>query len=343
MAARRSLTVCFGCLMLALALALPAGCGRNVVTDKIPAAVTDEPDEGYETMQLFDDVGFERGFTVVGQDTSKVGSVLLYAEGAAPVPDGGQTPAWLVAQWNSGPCLFRDRAASAPNVLTDGAVKTVTLDPATRAVALRLNTIPLYNGAPGKTENWPHLLLEQSPLDIADGALKYYSCSADKLILSLDIRMNSYRFVDIDGVNAAQFLSYYYVKSKTGDDFVWFGVPLFDNRGETGLYWALDTAGSNLMIYSIPSAETYKNSPHSLVKAPNDPYTGQEWLHVKVDLKPHLEALLALGLREGIFRYARTVDDLYISGVNIGWETIGSFDIEMEIKNFGLKSFIRED
>jgi hypothetical protein len=150
--------------MLALALALPAGCGRNVVTDKIPAAVTDEPDEGYETMQLFDDVGFERGFTVVGQDTSKVGSVLLYEEGAAPVPDGGQTPAWLVARWTSGPCLFRDRAASAPNVLTDGAVKTVTLDPATRAVALRLNTIPLYNGAPGKTENWPHLLLEQSPL-----------------------------------------------------------------------------------------------------------------------------------------------------------------------------------
>jgi hypothetical protein len=152
--------------------------------------------------------------------------------------------------------------------------------------------------------------------------------------------MNSYRFVDIDGVNAAQFLSYYYVKSKTGDDFVWFGVPLFDNRGETGLYWALDTAGSNRMIYSIPSAETYKNSPHSLVKAPNEPYTGQEWLHVKVDLKPHLEALLALGLREGIFRYAKTVDDLYISGVNIGWETIGSFDIEMEIKNFSLLSYI---
>ncbi|MBP5730977.1 MAG: hypothetical protein J6X19_07215 [Clostridia bacterium] len=341
MAARGKLIVRLGAVVIALALALLCGCGggdgvdHGTLSDNV---ASDIPEEGYVTMQLFDDIGYERGFTVMGQDTVKKGNVLL---GGSDIPDEGQDPAWMIAQWNSGPCLYRDRVESAPNVLTDGSIKTVTLDPETRAVALRLNTIPYYNGAPGKTENWPHLLLEQSPL-VIDGeeALKFYSCSADKLIVSLDIRMNSYRFVDIDGVNAAQFLSYYYIKSKTGDDFVWFGVPLFDNRGETGLYWALDTAGSNRMIYSIPSTETYKNSVHSFLKAPNDPRTGQEWVHVEVDLKPHLEALLALGLQEGIFKYAKTLDDLYISGVNIGWETIGSFDIEMEIKNFSLLSYI---
>ena len=304
------------------------------------------PEKRYTSMQLFEDIEFKNGFIVMGQNTVKRGNVYIDPE----YPEGtGVKPSWMIAQWNSGPCLYRERVESAANIVTDGIIKTVTFDPSDRSISLRLNTIPYYNGAPGTTDKWPHLLLEQSPLNITPGKaedaekLPYFSCSADKMVVSLDIRMTDYKFVYVDGVNAAQFLSYYYVKSKDNKDFVWFGVPLFDNRGETGIYWAIDTAGSNQMIYSIASTDTYKNSPHSLLNANGEPIVSDEWIHVEVDLRPHLEALLERGLNEGTFKSAKTLDDLYISGVNIGWETIGSFDIDVQIRNFGLTGYIEAE
>ena len=228
---------------MALLLIATAFCGCNNgegkggrAADQVTQEPTPEPtpEKSYTSMHLFDDVEFRNGFTVIGQNTVKKGNV--YIDPANPEGTGTK-PSWMIAQWNSGPCLYRDRVESAPNIVTDGTVKTVTFNPEDRSVSLRLNTIPLYDGKPGVTENWPHLLLEQSPLNISPNKssdadrLPYYSCSCDKMIVSLDIRMTDYKFVFVEGVNAAQFLSYYYIKSKTGNDFVWFGVPLFDNRG----------------------------------------------------------------------------------------------------------------
>ncbi len=338
-------------MTMCVALTYFSGCGgqeQPAVSDAPALTAEPEPTEyvRYDSMQLFSDIEFRNGFTVIGQNTVKKGNIYLDPEN----PEGTDVkPTWMIAQWNSGPCLYRDRAESAVNVATDGSIKTVTIDPSDRSVSLRLNTIPYYNGAPGTTEKWPHLLLEQSPLDFDPSASSdadkapFYSCSADKIVVSLDIRMNSYDFVDIEGVNAAQFLSYYYLKSKTGDDFVWFGVPLFDNRGETGIYWAIDTAGSDRMIYNIASTDTYKNSPHSLLDADGNPIVSDEWIHVEVDVRPHIEAVLQRGLAEGVFKYAKSMDDLYISGVNIGWETIGSFDIDIQIRNFGVTSYIKAE
>ena len=331
-------------LLFALGCATPAGPVTSA-TEVIPTAEP-TPEKEYTSMQLFEDTEFRNGFTIMGQNTVKRGNVYIDPENQEGT---GEKPSWMIAQWNSGPCLYRDRAESAQNIVTDGTIKTVTFDPSDRSISLRLNTIPYYDGKPGTTEKWPHLLLEQSPLDIdpkkPDDAekLPYYSCSVDKMVVTLDIRMNDYKFVYVDGVNAAQFLSYYYIKSKDNKDFIWFGVPLFDNRGETGIYWALDTAGSNQMIYSIASTDTYKNSPHSLLNGAGEPIVSDEWIHVEVDIRPHIEALLELGLKEGKFKSAKTLNDLYISGVNIGWETIGSFDIDVQIRNFKLTGYIEKE
>ncbi|MBO4327083.1 MAG: hypothetical protein J5950_07410 [Clostridia bacterium] len=340
------------CCVLAVFLCLCAGgcvkpAGERPAEEKTEVIPTAEPtpEKRYTSMQLFDDPDYRDGFIIMGQDTVKRGKV--YIDPANPEGTGTR-PSWMIAQWNSGPCLYRNRAESAQNIVTDGIIKTVTFEPSDRSISLRLNTIPYYDGAPGTTDKWPHLLLEQSPLNISPSKeadaekLPYYSCSADKMVVSLDIRMTDYKFVYVDGVNAAQFLSYYYVKSKTGNDFVWFGVPLFDNRGETGIYWAIDTAGSNQMIYSIASTDTYKNSPHSLLDAEGKPIVSDEWIHVEVDIRPHLEDMFRRGLEKGTFRSATSLDDLYISGVNIGWETIGSFDIDVQIRNFTFTGYIEE-
>lgn len=334
------------CASAAILTLLTGSCGRG---GDDGSGMPEPTEVRYTSMQLIEDTEFRKGFSIIGQDTRPEGSILLYGADEAREDTGAEAPVWMIAQWNSGRSLYKDRADSAPEVLTEGVAKTVSLDPETRAVSLRLNTIPLYNGKGGETSSWPHLLLEQYlSIDASEAGTKrmeYYSCSADRIILSLDIRMTSFEFVDIPGVNAAQFLSYYYIKSKTGDDFVWFGAPLFDNRGETGIYWAVDTAGSDRMIYSISSRDTYKNSAGSMLSSSDeprlwtgdpktsDPVYGEEgWIHVEVDLKPHIEEMFRRGLAEGTFKYAKTLDDLYISGMNIGFETIGSFDITVEIR-----------
>jgi len=340
-----------GALTAVLALLTACGAGGGLTP-------SNRTEVQYTSMQLIGDTEFREGFKIIGQNTKAQGNVLLYAEGDAQTE--AEDPVWMIAQWNSGLSLYKKRAESAPNVLTEGVAKTVTLDTESRAISLRLNTIPLYDGEGGTTSNWPHLLLEQylniDASETGTERMKYYSCSADRIILSMDIRMTSYEFVDIPGVNAAQFLSYYYIKSKTGDDFVWFGAPLFDNRGETGIYWAVDTAGSDRMIYSISSYDTYKNSAGSMLTSSGEPrlWTGDSktsdpvygkdgWIHVEVDLKPHIEAMFERGMAEGTFKYAKSLEDLYISGMNIGFETIGSFDITVELKNLRLTGELKLD
>lgn len=289
----------------------------------------------YESMQLLADPDFLQGFTVRGQDTKDRG---VFAFGQTDTD-----PVWILGQWNSGPCLWDDRQESAANVLTDGVIKTVTYDQKKHAVALRLNTIPYYDGRGGTTDAWPHLLMEEALPISADTKdtrkLDFYSLSADKIIVSMEIRMTDYHFVEIPGVNAAQFLSYYYVRSKTGHDFIWFGVPLFDNRGLSDLYWAMDN-GSGRMIYGIPMAETYQNSVHSLLREDGTPYVSDRWISVSVDIKPRLLDMIERGLEGGYLKNVSSPDDLYLSGVNIGWEIIGSFDATVEVRNFRITSYI---
>ena len=98
MASRRTVIARLGAVIIALVLALLSGCGGKNSTGhgEPPGTIAaDEPEKEYLTMQLFDDTGYERGFTVMGQDTVKKGNVLLGGEGLFNTVVTGPGKVWL--------------------------------------------------------------------------------------------------------------------------------------------------------------------------------------------------------------------------------------------------------
>lgn len=255
-------------------------------------------------------------------------------------------PVWRLAQWDSGPCLVANRVKSAPTVITDGVGRSFAYDPAERKMTFELDTGLYYEGKPAvQGDYWPHLLIEQPRFDYPGDSevVPYLRCDANRLILTMEIRLTEFSQTPVEGdwVRAAQFLMYFYVRGVDTNDFCWFGLQLFDSRyDKTAHYVGYDGGkadASGAMIYSIGSRYVYKNSGRTLY-ANRAPDTSGEWVRVEIDLKPYLEEMLQRGLRDGYFK-ADALDELYIDGMNVGWETIATFDHTMEIRNLQLVSY----
>lgn len=297
------------------------------------------PIKGYDSKQLFNDPDFSKGFSVVSQQTENGNGVKL---GNFTYGSYDEIPDWSIAQWSSGKCLWADRAESDPYTITDGVSKTVRYNPADKSVSMRLNAANVYNGQPAGDESWPHLLLEQSPIvnyhALSDSDKSFYNCSADRIVLSLDIRLSD--FVDTvnkEGINAAQYLAYFYLCGTDHQKFIWFGVNLFDNRGCQDTYWALDKA-SNKMIYCVSTKDTYGFEGRSLFRK-GKPFVSDEWVHIELDLTPHIEDAMKRANESDTFGTAVSKEDFYISGTNIGFEIHGNYDCTVDIRDFRLTSY----
>ena len=291
----------------------------------------------YETRPLFADAGFVNGFTVMSMQTLNGSGVPLgnFTYNALPVQ-----PSWKIAQWNSKYCLWAERVPSDITAITDGKTKTVRYNPVDQSVSMRLNAANIYGGQPAGEGSWPHLLLEQSPLPGASGEDRaFYSCASEKLVLRLDIRLTDFKdTANKEGINAAQFLAYFYLTGVNSHDFVWFGVNLFDSRGLQDTYWSKDTAGSNQMIYTVSTADTYGCGLFSLTPF-GRPRVSERWTRVELDLTPHIRAMLAKANEDGTFGRPVAASDFFIGGTNIGFEIHGNFDCTVDIRNFQIVSY----
>ncbi len=297
------------------------------------------PLNGYESRQLFNDTEFEKGFTVMSQKVENGVGVEL---GNFTYNESTDKPDWMIAQWNSGNCLWADRIESDKYTITDGLTKTVTYNPDDKSVSMRLNAANIYNGEPAPMENWPHLLLEQSPIcnynELSEKDKTFYNCNTDRMVLALDIRLKD--FLDTtnkEGVNATQFLAYFYLKGTNDSNFIWFGVNLFDDRGYFDETWALDE-GSGQMIFCLSTKDTFGSKRNSLFRN-GKPYVSDEWTHVEVDLKPYIEKAIAKANSSNTFGEKVTVEDFYIGGTNIGFEIHGNYDCTVDIKDFKITSY----
>ncbi len=300
------------------------------------------PLAGYESRQLFNDTEFKNGFSVLSQQAVNNYSVKI---GDFVYAETQEAPSWLIAQWNGGDCLWANRVQSDIYTITDGVSKTVKYNPTDKSVSMRLNAANIYKGAPAGEENWPHLLLEQSPIvnyaELSEEDKKFYSCSADRTVLSLDIRLSAFAgTTNSEGINAAQYLAYFYLCGTNGSDFIWFGVNLFDDRGYQDSYWALDKS-SGKMIYCLSTKDTFGSQRKSLFRN-GKPYVSDEWVHVEVDLSPYIADAMKKANEAGTFGKTVSAEDFYIGGTNIGFEIHGNYDCTVDIKNFTLTAYNRK-
>lgn len=311
-----------------------------------PAVIPNEVEDDH--MQLIPDTAFAGGIRILSQKDHANGDAISVL-GTRNFYTGGDAPGAIrnLAQWDSGPCLYENLVDAGANVITDGKGRTFAYDPATDTMTFELDTSLYYQGKPALTGDWwPHLLIEHPDFgyySATEEEQAYYRCDAEKMIVSFDIRLTDYSITTNpeDWVEAAQFLMYFYVRGVETHDFCWFGLQLFDNRWERNDNYVGYDGGkadaSGAMIYSIGSKYLYTKRTETLYKD-GKPNPDMDFVHVEIDIKPYLEDMLALGLADGYFKVS-DLSELCINGMNLGWETIGTFDHAMEVKNLQLVSY----
>lgn len=320
------------------------------ISPEAPDPIPNIPEDNH--MQLIPDITFANGISIISQKDHDNGDAISTL-GTRNLYNGAEAenPSWLLVQWDSGPCLYENMIPSASNVITDGMGRTFAYDPESATMTFELDTSLYYQGKPAVTGDWwPHLLIEQSDFgyaNLSEEEQAYYRCDADSMVVSFDIRLTDYSITENpdDWVEAAQFLLYFYVKGVETNDFCWFGLRLFDNRWERSDNYVGYDGGkadaSGAMIYSIGSKNFFKKKGSTLWNN-GAPDPDGDFIHVEIDIKPYLEEMLALGLADGYFK-TDTLSGLCINGMNMGWETIGTFDHTMEVRNLQLVSYRAEN
>ncbi|MHB1151412.1 MAG: hypothetical protein ACYCWE_13825 [Eubacteriales bacterium] len=275
--------------------------------------------------QILPDNHFKHGFTVLSQKDHAGGNRVAKL-GEFVYSD--QKPVWKLAQWDSGPCLWDNRIPSDQYILSDGISRFAVYNPVEESLKLRLDTSAFYKGRPAEAGMyWPHLLIEQNNFSADVGK---------QVIINGKIRLLEYNETPIDGdyVRAAQFLLFLYLRSKTGDDFVWFGLHFFDSRAAfSDQYIGYDGGkadASQALIYSLGERSIF--SERSLWKD-GAPCVSEEWLDFSADLRPHIDDMITYGIKDGYFKNVQTAEDFVVCGLNVGWESIATFDHTMEIKD----------
>ena len=171
--------------------------------------------------------------------------------------------------------------------------------------------------------------------------------------MSLDVRLTDFRHEKMEGINACQFLSFYYVKSLRDEGFVWFGMPIFDDRGyrenETEVHFMMDS-GSGCYMCGIPQVQVYNSTlpsgRYDFFSADISVVEPSEgWMHIELDMKPYLDMLAEQALKGttyNVFKRTTEMKDLYFAGMNIGYEVHGSYDVTFEIKNYAITTYVKK-
>jgi len=299
---------------------------------RLPLSATTDVTE----RELIRDPHFQNGFLLL---EPKPGKRVVYGE--ATDDTASAKPVWDLCQWSSRFPLEAVRAKRPPHgaLCFTNAAKRVALGTPGSAEAdlsLGVNASVEYAGRARKNsgEPWVHLLVQQEfeqPPSLADLASCHFQVEA-RLTRSKLFRTDDYT----PSLHAAQFLIYLTVANRNPrspgfGQYYWFGIPLYDDRERfVPAYQAEDFGDTKMFIYTLSSEVFTKQSAHD----------GQ-WVTFAKELEPLLREGLAAGWQRGFMAGSRDVADYRVTGIVIGWEVPGIFDVELQLRNLSLRAAVK--
>ena len=283
-------------------------------------------------MELFKDDNFQYGFWLSPVNSAEQYS---YAD-IINFNDVKERPAWKLAQWFSNfPLQGAEVKTEDGYHLIENEGKRVALSISDEAaLTLEMMGTREYEKGPRKDgQPWPHLLIEQGLDQIS---IK----NIEKLVLSFDGTIEKCENHMSDDYNpslhSAHVVFYFIIKntnkdSKDYQDFFWFGVPFYDYRYDFfPEYLAIDGGkedATQKMIYTVGADKMYKDKVE----------IGKVY-KFNVDILPYIKEGLIKGQKEG-FLLDTTIEDLSITGFNVGWELFGTFDVSFTLSKPSLKAY----
>ena len=284
-------------------------------TESVSESESESETEKYLGVNILADPTFQNGFKLA--DVSGTTVKIL------PGRDGGVTaPAWSAAQWwcnyplHEGTETVTDTAYSIKD-----ASKELAVDWEKGALTLTLNASEEMTGP--STTKWPHLLVEQ-----ASPATPLKDAESVTATMTFTIAESTNK---TDGALHAQYAWFIYVadlypESEGYGNFLWFGLNIFHSQSiTTSLYHAQDTAGGpGNYIYSLGTSSFLDKRM----------WIGKP-MEIECDILPHIEAALEQAHREG-FMLGTDLEDVSITGTNLGWEIFDRWDETVVIENLGV-------
>ena len=327
---KRPTGICSAC-WAAFAAAFLLGVSQFFCPAEAAVKTVTEPSANSLTRELISDPHFRSGFNLI---EPRPGRRVVYGE--LPGSDTGAKPAWDLDQWSSRfPLSAEAPKKSAPGVMRwSNSGKTVVCGAAGTSeadVALGVNAFVEYDRrARQSSEPWVHLLVEQNftnPPSLAE-------LSSARLRLAAKLlRSEFHRTADYSpGRHAAQFQMFLMVQNRNRQSrgfgqLVWFGIPLYDDRARFAKeHKAQDFGGTSMFIFT-PGGEVYsERSAHD-----------REWIHIDKELMPLFREALETAWKRGFLTESRDLGDYRITGMNLGWEVPGLFDVELQVRDLSLK------
>lgn len=286
--------------------------------------------------ELISDLHFQTGLKILHpiQPPVQIDGIIQF--------DSTQIPLWNCAQWWSKSSLVD----IAPTDMQNGwkswenAEKKVLMGPHGAEnfdILLGVNSYNEYEGVYRRNgQPWPHLLVEQrlSPPNTAGPGCPSLDSLA-RLDFHVEAKLENDSTIILQGYNpnihAAQFLIYFTVQnlnphsSGYGSDYIWLGVPIYDDRYERPVEYINHDDGTQTLIYSLAYDSVAVKSVHS-----------NEWVEFEVDLYPYVLKALSEAWRRGYLSASQNLNDYKIGGMNMGWELPGMFIGDMKIRNISL-------
>lgn len=319
-------------------------------------------EEEVETVSVLTDKKYKRGFTVRGlglpiypeyAEEETVPGAHLYDPGY--LFQYGKTdldaPVWELCQWatrygfhDETVTTFTDHGAGKYTYANPS--KTFTVDTGTGEIYLGLDASECYvYGDRTNGQEWPHLLLSR---DIKKNANSKVS-DKKSINVSLDIALDKFEDKMTSPVNTGLhsamcllylFVSNYDEASNNFSDMIWLGMMLFDNRYEYAPEMAMVDEGSKesatgKYIFNI-AADNYLSEGNNFYENGEIKVDSEKYVHIDFDVLPYISAALTRAQQSGAMSNS-SFENLYISGMYLGYELPGTYDIGMHFKNLDIR------
>mgnify|MGYP007046918899 CR=1 FL=1 len=284
---------------------------------------TAHSEEESKSFSLIKDPDFSQGFKILAP---KQGQKVVLGT------IGGTTPQWETAQWASHYSLHqpKERKTVKGGFWAFDGAKTFGLNEGVLQMGVDAGK-EFLDGPRKKGQAWPHLLVEQGFADIAPRLDEMASVQ-----FSVEARLLQDKRPKPEGytpsLHAAQFLIYFVVQnrnkaSKGFGDFLWLGVPIYDDRREVTGHVIEGDVGHNKIIY-MPGRDVYTAESTEMGK----------WIRFEADMLVLAKKALEESWRREFLTDSKDFHDYAIKAMNMGWEVPGMNDVLMEVRGLTVEA-----
>ncbi|MBQ9710525.1 MAG: hypothetical protein IJV67_07880 [Clostridia bacterium] len=269
-----------------------------------------------------------------------------------------EKPDWRICQWASRfpfhdiyntlhKSNYRFYDLGGGKYVYDNVSKTVGIDTEIGQLDLTLRASACYKKPRVAGQEWPHLLVERDIGEVGKPSDLTRLNTMDKLTVNMDVRINDYKDCMGDEANwdlhAIIFIFYLQIanfnpESGMFDDMIWFGLPVWDNRWAFTPLQSFPDSGTkdsatDKWIYNIPT-ETFFSKENNLYTPEGEKIIG-EWKNINLDILPIAKKAFLEAQNNGYMVNSK-FENLCINGMYFGFESCGTYDAAISIKNFDI-------